>query len=902
MTTPPSSSTSHVRPVTRTAPAALALATVLVQAAVTHAASTSFPEPATVFYGRITGTAADRPFPVTRGTLTWTLRRANGTDLTLRARVRRLGETDIAYRLAVPHEALGSGLATGPATVALKATGETHRHLRITVDDVPAQIADPAGTTFDTAQALRAATYRLDLEVPLAAADADGDGIPDWWEDLHRLSDSDDPDTDGDGRSNHEEYLAGSDPNRDERTPTLVTGEISAYAGATTGVYLKVFDADSPPTAVVFTLIEPPQGAELRLRNTQASVVQPDTVLGGGAMFTQADVQQGRLVVVVPPDGSGVTPFTVALRDRPDGPVSAPHTVAVRTYRPATTLLASLTPTLRLDLAEGGTGSAALGAAELPTLRRYLQGTDLGLVIWDLADDVSGVHLASPSSGMEAMEFVTRFGPDRPQTMSGGSGPDRLQGGLAGDVLAGGPGDDVLTGGEGGDRFVFAASDAGTDVVTDFQPEHGDRLDLRRFLEGASGDLRDHLTVVPDGDGSVLRLRRQDAQAPTLSVRLAGLTADRVLLRQWLDEGRLLAGALGLPPAVSWRAAHARASENGPAEARLLVQRSGATQEPLEIELGFGGTAVSGEDYAAIPARLVFAAGEATAEVVVRPYADSQSEPAEIVEVTLREASGYQVEGPALARVTVADLLPVLTIEALEPVAVLQPQTPGTFVLRRAELLDRSVLVRLDIGGSATGGEDYASLSRFVNLAPGQATALVAVTPLAGAVLAGGAETLEIRILPDDAYLVGAPPVAQVTLVEKLSRFASWRSTHFPGSPGNLEAFAAADSGGTGVTHLLRYALGMDPLRPDRARLPRIAIREGYLTVDLWQRPSATDVEILAEVSGEVGSRDASAPVSLERIYPADRSGEPGYLCLRSTRPVAGTPRQFVNIRLRLRP
>lgn len=47
--------------------------------------------------------------------------------------------------------------------------------------------------------------------------DSDGDGLPDWWELAHGLDtlDEDDAllDTDGDGKSNHEEYEAGTDPN-----------------------------------------------------------------------------------------------------------------------------------------------------------------------------------------------------------------------------------------------------------------------------------------------------------------------------------------------------------------------------------------------------------------------------------------------------------------------------------------------------------------------------------------------------------------------------------------------------------------------------------------------------------------------------------------------------------------
>ena len=68
--------------------------------------------------------------------------------------------------------------------------------------------------------------------------DDDGDGMPDRWEDLHRLdpldpSDADD-DPDSDGFTNLEEYLAETDPN--VKTPffedDFESGDTSAWSGA----------------------------------------------------------------------------------------------------------------------------------------------------------------------------------------------------------------------------------------------------------------------------------------------------------------------------------------------------------------------------------------------------------------------------------------------------------------------------------------------------------------------------------------------------------------------------------------------------------------------------------------------------------------------------------------------
>ena len=69
--------------------------------------------------------------------------------------------------------------------------------------------------------------------------------------------------------------------------------------------------------------------------------------------------------------------------------------------------------------------------------------------------------------------------------ISGLDGDDLLIGGRTGDVLVGGAGNDTLTGGSGADVFVFAPTDLGADVVTDFQ--NGlDQLDVSAFNFGAA--------------------------------------------------------------------------------------------------------------------------------------------------------------------------------------------------------------------------------------------------------------------------------------------------------------------------------------------------------------------------------------------------------------------------------
>lgn len=80
-------------------------------------------------------------------------------------------------------------------------------------------------------------------------------------------------------------------------------------------------------------------------------------------------------------------------------------------------------------------------------------------------------------------------GGDGNDFLNGGRGNDTLVGGVGDDVLIGGVGADVLVGGPGADRFRYrSASEALGDVLMDFDPQQGDRIEMRLLDVGPSLD------------------------------------------------------------------------------------------------------------------------------------------------------------------------------------------------------------------------------------------------------------------------------------------------------------------------------------------------------------------------------------------------------------------------------
>lgn len=864
-------------------------------------------EPATVFYGKVIGTGAGQPFLVTDGEMRWTIRRADGSSLPLKTRLWPQNNGEYSYRIDVPQEAMAMGLATSPDALPLKATQETHAVVEILVSGLPARIAGPGGASFEAAQVRRAATHRLDLEVPVVPPDTDGDGLPDWWEKQYGGDLAADGDADHDGRSNLAEYRAGSNPLQDSRRPSLATSEIRAYADATTGVLLRVLDSDSLPEDLTFTLIRPPAGAELRLRNATPTPGNPDAVLAAGATFTQRDVLAGRLVLVHSANNPILpSSFELAVRDGTPGIEAAAGSVNVTFYRPAPELAARFTGPLFTASPASAPTDFDPTTDENRLARNYVAGRDHGAVIRDAHAEADPLTLSTPTSALDsssyARDYVPQFGSDRSQVLSGGRGNDVLRGGMADDVLSGGAGDNLLTGGGGRDRFVVLVNGAGTDSLTDFQMGDGDVLDLGACLRGASRNLRDYVRVVAGSGGTRLELNfNGDGSGFTdRAIELTGLTPEQTDLHTLVENGSLAVGSLVLPPRIAVTASRSDAAENGPRSGEFLVTRSGDLQPALSVRVAARGAAVNGVDFATVPSTISFAAGQREARITIEPFADSQIEPAETVELTVEAGEGYEIASTGPAFLSIADLKPVMKIEALEPVATTQPATPGAFLVSREVAVDRSVLVRLDIRGNAANGGDYQAVSRFINFAPGQATAMISIMPNASAG-AGAAKSVLISLVTDPAYLVEGSGPAEVLLVPERTTLAGWRARFFPSSSGTPASFAAADSGGTGISHALRYALGLDALQPDRTRLPKPVVRDGHLTLDVWRRAGAEDVQFTVEVSSDLATW-SSAPDKVERVFLPEHAGNPEVLSFRAVPAVKDGAQLFMNVRVLIRP
>ncbi|HEV2436245.1 MAG TPA: Ig-like domain-containing protein [Verrucomicrobiae bacterium] len=227
------------------------------------------------------------------------------------------------------------------------------------------------------------------------------------------------------------------------------------------------------------------------------------------------------------------------------------------------------------------------------------------------------------------------------------------------------------------------------------------------------------------------------------------------------------------------------------------------------------------------------------------------------------------------AQTTDTNLIPVVTVEATQPIAT--ATNPGVFTVFRAGNTNATLNVWFDLSGTASNGVDYAAISNhLVEIPAGVTSNTVVITPLAGT-SSSVAKTVVLTLTNSPLmtpvnYAIGSPSSAVVyietngaTNLPPEVRIIQPTNGAVFYTPTNILILAKASDPDGSVTNVEFFAGALDlgPGTPVVLDPPGVNGVTGLVWIFNWSNPSQGNYALTAVAADNGGASTASDPVNI---------------------------------------
>ena len=281
-------------------------------------------------------------------------------------------------------------------------------------------------------------------------------------------------------------------------------------------------------------------------------------------------------------------------------------------------------------------------------------------------------------------------------------------------------------------------------------------------------------------------------------------------------------------PRVTLTASVPVCAEGSATPGKFLITRTGDPSQALVMNVTpFGGDAIAA-DYTANPVPAAGSQGRFTVtipandtqlELIITPADDAAAEGPEMLSLSLVAADGYLIAGAGTAVVTINDndtALPKVSTVVGEAKTIEGTGTPATITVSRTGATTAALAVNYSIGGSATNGTDYTTLSGTVSIPIGASSAVVAVSSLNDAA-SETLETITLQTTANAAYVIDPSAASatvslvdddlQILTVAATDDVAMEKDLAIPGTAADTATFLISRAGDTALPLTVYYAV-----------------------------------------------------------------------------------------------